>query len=150
MHAGTYSSVLSVKDEAKVTSLVSESCLIDCQLNGQVTSLLLDTGAQVSIIDMEDLKNYQSNTVVRSLQEILDDWDSFRVQLGNTVDIPFTDRVNMIITIAEENNYGSVNVPFLVTTEKLEQPVLGFNAIKVIMDSQKNTEASAKMFSMLF
>ena len=150
MHAGTYSSVLSVKDEAKVTSLVSESCLIDCQLNGQVTSLLLDTGAQVSIIDMEDLKNYQSNTVVRSLQEILDDWDSFRVQLGNTVDIPFTDRVNMIITIAEENNYGSVNVPFLVTTEKLEQPVLGFNAIKVIMDSQKNTEAPVKMFSMLF
>ena len=45
MHAGTYSSVLSVKDEAKVTSIVSESCLIDCQLNGQVTSLLLDTGA---------------------------------------------------------------------------------------------------------
>ena len=56
----------------------------------------------------------------------------------------------MIITIAEENNYGSVNVPFLVTTEKLEQPVLGFNAIKVIMDSQKNTEAPVKMFSMLF
>ena len=104
----------------------------------------------MSIIDMEDLKNYQSNTVVRSLQEILDDWDSFRVQLGNTVDIPFTDWVNMIITIAEENNYGSVNVPFLVTTEKLEQPILGFNAIKVIMDSQKNTEAPAKMFSMLF
>ena len=150
MHAGTCSSVLSVKDEAKVTSLVSESCLIDCQLNGQVTSLLLDTGAQVSIIDMEDLKNYQSNTVVRSLQEILDDWNSFRVQCGNTVDIPFTDRFNMIVTIAEENNYGSVHVPFPVKTEKLEQPILGFNAIKVIMDAQKNTEAPVKMFCMLF
>ena len=44
MPAGTYSSVLSVKDEAKVASLVGESCLIDCQLNGQITSLLLDTG----------------------------------------------------------------------------------------------------------
>ena len=84
MHAGTYSSVLSVRDEAKVTSLVGESCLIDCQLNGQVTSLLLDTGAQMSIIDMEDLKNYHLNTVVRSLEEILGNCDSCRVQWGNT------------------------------------------------------------------
>ena len=99
---------------------------------------------------MEDLKNYQSNTVVRSLQEILDDWNSFCVQWGNTVDIPFTGRVNMIVTIAEENNCGSVHVPFLVKTEKLEQPILGFNAIKVIMDAQKNTEAPVKMFGMLF
>ena len=89
MHAGTYSSVLSVRDEAKVTSLVGESCLIDCQLNGQVTSLLLDTGAQMSVIDMEDLKNYHLNTVVRSLEEILDAFDSFRVQWEDTADIPF-------------------------------------------------------------
>ena len=104
----------------------------------------------MSITDMEDLKNYQSNIVVRSLQEILDDWNSFRVQWGNTVDIPFTGRVNMIVTIAEENNCGSVHVPFLVKTEKLEQPILDFNAIKVIMDAQKNTEGPVKMFGMLF
>ena len=150
LRAGTYSSVLSVKDEAKLASLVAESCLIDCQLNGQVTSLLLDTGAQVSIIDIEDLKNYHSNTVVRSLDEILDDCDSFRVQSGNTADIPFTGWVDMIVTIRKENNCGSEHVPFLVTTEKLQQPILGFNAIKVIMDAQKNTQALVKMFSMLF
>ena len=83
MHAGTYSSVLQVNDEA-----AGESCLTDCQLNSGVTSLLLDTGAQVSIIDMEDLKNYHLNTVVRSLEEILDDCDLFRFQWGNTAYIP--------------------------------------------------------------
>ena len=56
----------------------------------------------------------------------------------------------MIVTIGEENNWGSVHVPFLVTTEKLQQPILGFNAIKVTMDGQKNTEALVKRFSMLF
>ena len=76
MHAGPYISVLSVKEKVKVASLVSQSCLIDRQLKGQVTSLLVDTGYQVSIIDMEDLENYQSNTVVRSLEEILDECDS--------------------------------------------------------------------------
>ena len=34
IHSGTYTSVLSVKDEAKVPSLVSEIYLIGCQLNG--------------------------------------------------------------------------------------------------------------------
>ena len=119
MRAGTYSSVLLVKDEAKVASLVGESCLIDCQLNGQVTSLL-DTGAQVSIIDIEDLKNYHSNSIVRSLDQILEICDSFRVQWGNIADIPFTGRVDMIVTIGEEKNCGSIHVPFLVTTEKLQ------------------------------
>ena len=117
MRAGTYSSVLSVKYEANVASLASESCLIDCQLNGQVTSLL-DTGARVSIIDIEDSKNYHSITVVRSLDEILDDCDSFRVQWGNTADIPFIGWVDMIVTIGEESNCRSVHIPFLVT-EKL-------------------------------
>ena len=37
MRAGTYSTVLSVKERAKVATLVGESCLIDCQLDGQVT-----------------------------------------------------------------------------------------------------------------
>ena len=52
--------------------------------------------------------------------------------------------------VAEQNNCGSVHVSFLVTTEKLQQPILGFNALKVIMDAQKNAYALVKMFSMLF
>ena len=71
----------------------------------------------MSIIDI-DLKKYNSSTFVRSLDEILDDCDSFRVQWGNTADIPFTGWVDMIVTIGEENNCRSVHVPFLVT-EKL-------------------------------
>ena len=37
MRADTYSSVLSVKDRAKVAATAGESCLIDYQLDGQVT-----------------------------------------------------------------------------------------------------------------
>ena len=56
----------------------------------------------------------------------------------------------MIVAIREESNCGSVHVPFLVTTEKLQQPILGFNAIKVIMDAQKNTDELVKVFNTLF
>ena len=50
----------------------------------------------------------------------------------------------MIVTTGNENNCENVHVPFLVTNEKLQQSILGFNAIKVIMDAQKNTEALVK------
>ena len=102
------------------------------------------------MIDMEDLKNYHSNTGVRFLEEILNDCDSFRVQWRNAADTTFIGWVDMIITIGDENNCGSVHVLFLVTTEELKQLILGFNAIKVIMDSQENTEALVKMFSISF
>ena len=65
---------------------------------------------------MEDIRNYHLNRVVRSLEEILDECDSFHVQWGKTVDIPFTGWVDMIIITGEENNCRSVHVPFLVTT----------------------------------
>lgn len=59
----------------------------------------------------------------------------------NTADITFTGWVDVIVNIREKNNCGSVHVLFLVTTEKLKQLILGFNAFNVIMDSQKITEA---------
>ena len=37
---------------------------------------------QVCIIYMEDFENYNSDTVVTSLEQILDDYDSFCVQWG--------------------------------------------------------------------
>ena len=149
MHAGLYSSTLIVTDEAKVAGLLGVSCFIDCQLNSQVTSLWLDTGTQVSTIDVEDFKNYHSDRVVRSSEELLDNCDSFPVQWENTADITFTGWVDVIVNIGEENNCESVHVLFLVTTKKLQLPILGFNAIKIIMDAQKNTDALVTMFSML-
>ena len=52
----------------------------------------------------------------------------------------------MIVAVGEENNCGSVHVPFLLTTEKLQKPILGFNVTKVIMDAQKNTGCTGKDF----
>ena len=42
--------------------------------------------------------------------------DLFRVQWGDTADIPFVGWVGMIVTIGEKNSCASVHVAFLVTT----------------------------------
>ena len=103
----------------------------------------------MSIIAVEDLKNYHSDRAVRSSEGLLDNCDSFPVHWGNTADVTFTGWVDVIVNIREKNNCGSVHVLFLVTTKKLQLPILGFKAVKIIMDAQKNTDALVKMFSML-
>ena len=86
---------------------------------------------------------------MRSSEELLDNCDSFPVQWENTADIIFTGWVDMIVNIGEQNKCGSVHVLFLVTPKKLQLPILGFNAIKIITHAQKNTDALVTRFSML-
>ena len=50
MHVVTYSSTITVEDEATVAGLVGESCLIYCLLHGQATLLLLDTALKCALL----------------------------------------------------------------------------------------------------
>ena len=51
--------------------------------------MLLDTGAQVSIISKSYLTKNYAELIVRPLKETLENDDSFRVQWGNSTQIPF-------------------------------------------------------------
>ena len=48
--SGSYSTNLTPKEKKKVAELIGDNCLIQCRLNQRETSVLLDTGAQASII----------------------------------------------------------------------------------------------------
>ena len=47
---GSYTVNLSTKQKDKVTGLIGEKCLIKVLLNNKLSSVLLDTGAQVSVV----------------------------------------------------------------------------------------------------
>ena len=48
---GSYQTDCSVKDKPKVAKLVGEKCMLQCRLADIVMPVLMDTGAQVSIIE---------------------------------------------------------------------------------------------------
>ena len=48
---GSYQTACSVKDKPKVAKLVGEKCMLQCRLADIVMPVLMDTGAQVSIIE---------------------------------------------------------------------------------------------------
>ena len=75
---------MSQHESEKVVELVGEKCLVKCIANKNPTVMLLDTRVQVSIVSKSYLtKNYLELTV-KSLKEILEHSDSFRVQWGNS------------------------------------------------------------------
>ena len=59
LKAGTYSTTLTVIENRAVAGLVDKRYLLNCYLNNQPSTLLLDSGAQVFIINIEEFgKNF--------------------------------------------------------------------------------------------
>ena len=80
LKAGTYSTALTVNENWAVVSLVGERCHLNRYLNDQPSSLLLDSGAQVSIINIEEFAKNFPDFKIQHISLILDDCDTIRVQ----------------------------------------------------------------------
>ena len=78
------------KQKYKVTGLIGEKCFIKVLLNNKLSSVLLDTGAQISVISDKYMRETFPHVHKYSVNELLDGPDSLRVQWGNQTDMPFS------------------------------------------------------------
>ena len=78
--------------------------------------MLLDTGAQVSIVSKSYLTNNYLELTVKPLKETLENRDSFRVQWGNSTQIPFLGWTSLNVQVGYETNSATLDVPYLVTS----------------------------------
>ena len=63
--------------------------------------MLLDTGAQFSIISKSYLTKNYPELPVKPLKEILENGDSFRVQWGNSTQIPFLGWTSLNVQVGD-------------------------------------------------
>ena len=63
--------------------------MIQCRLKKWEASVLLDTGAQVSIVSEDYMQQNHADAEMKHISHILDEPDSMTVQWGNQADIPF-------------------------------------------------------------
>ena len=134
-----------MKDEPKVAKLVGEKCMLMSRLNDIVIPVLIDKGAQVSTIEKRVLEERFPDNKMKPVEDLLDDGDNLRVQWGNYGDIPFRGFAELSVTLGEHHSLQKLNVPFLVTTERLNQTILGFNAIKMLAQLNDNLELLHEM-----
>ena len=83
----------------------------------QATSVLLDTSAQVSIVSKKFLLENFINAEITAISEILDEYDSLRVQWGNNSKILFAGFTILKLQTGDGTVGSKVDVPFLVATD---------------------------------
>ena len=80
---GSHTVNLSKKEKHKVTGLIGEKCLIKVLLNNKLSSVLLDTGAQVSVISDKYLRQNFLHVDGYPVNELLNQPDYLRVYWRN-------------------------------------------------------------------
>ena len=87
---------------------------------------------------------------MKLLKQILQNDDNFRVQWGNSTQIPFLGWTILNVQLGDETNSGTLDVPYLVTSGEIKYLIHGFNATREIVNINNNTEMLRKIFKNVF
>ena len=134
--SGVYASHITPRQQKRIAKLVGKNCLVKCHLDDKPTEVLWDTGAQVSIVSVDFLKSQLPAVQIRDIEQLLGTDGSISLQAANGTDIPYCGWAEMGVRLTNENE-TEVRVPYLVTKEDIEQPIIGLNVIELIV---RNTE----------
>ncbi len=120
-----------------IIKLIGSKALTQCNLNGLTIRALLDTGAQVSIVDRVWKDKCLPDIEVRSLRDLLGCGKDLEVCAVNGDPIPFDGWTVLTVNLqGNEDPSLSINVPFLVSKMSIERPLLGFNVIEELIQRQ--------------
>ena len=137
-----YVSHITPKQQARVTKLVGRKCTVCCQLNDVETEALWDTGAQVSIIPEYIVNRDFAHIQVREVKEFLGNESQLNLVTANGSTMPYKGWVELNFRLLKANeNYDSITVPFLVTQERIDTPIIGFNVIEELISNQSKDDA---------
>lgn len=101
--------------------------------------MLWDTGAQVSIVSVDFVQRCLGQIAIRQLPELLD--TNLSLTAVNGTQIPYIEWVEgsvMLTPPGSDSNQEELLVPFLVTSEKLGCPILGYNVIEDLVGQYQN------------
>lgn len=111
-----------------------------CLLNGLAVTALVDTGAQVSIIERSWKDKYLPDLDVQPLSELielLEDEMQLDVYAVDGELIPFEGWVVITVNLpGNEDPNLSINVPFLVSPISLEMPLIGFSVVECVIQGK--------------
>ena len=124
--SGHFISHLMPKQRSKLVGLIGSKCTVNCILNGKATEALWDTGAQVSIISGHFLDKTFPYLQVREILELIE--ADLSLTAANGSPIKYTGWVQLDFKLSPEQ--VTLHVPFLVTKEQFDLPVIGFNVIE--------------------
>ena len=141
-----YVSHLTPNQHAKVAKLVGKRCMIQCVMNDVQTEALWDTGSQVSIVSKDWIAKNMPTAEPRQIGELLSD-QGLDLKAANGSEIPYKGWIEVPFKLATSGDKHGMAVPFLISTDSLDHPIVGYNVIEELvkdfgsptLDSQEET-----------
>ena len=141
----TFVGHLTPQQHATVVGLVGKRCTVNGEINGHLVEVLWDTGAQVSIISNEFLRNFPG-VAVKDISELLD--TKLNLTAANGREMPYIGWVELNFRLSSCNH--DLKVPFLVTEQCLDSLLIGFNVIEEIIKGSNGDAALSKVITASF
>lgn len=125
----------------RLAQLIGKRCMVSCALNGAPIQMLLDSGAQVTMVGENWMKKTLPNVPIQPLESLLSD-KPLEISAANGTDVPFEGWADIELQILSKN-YGhvTIQVPILVTQNCLNHPILGSNVIAEIIRANKDNDS---------
>ena len=118
-----------LKLKNRLVQLVGEKPMLRCTLNGKDSEALWDTGAMVCMVDGRWLSSMDPECNILSVESFLE---------GDNLHLCAANNTNVNIEGVAMLKFGlgplEVPVPFLVTNDKLDSPIIGYNLIKHVVE----------------
>ena len=124
-----YNSFYTPKQRNQLVNLIGRKSTVNCFLFDINCKILWDTEANVSVISKSYVRQKFPYLKIRELRKILDNTDNFQEIWGNQRKLPYDGWVKVEVFLNNKSQ-NSVTVHFLVTSENLEYPIFGTNAIE--------------------
>jgi len=127
---------LTPKEKGKVAKFIGKKCIVLCKLNGVEIPVLLDTGAQVSIISLQVLKHCSPETTLNKIEDCLDSGATLELTTANGTVLPYLGWVSINCELKGDNKgSGTISLPMLVTESILDHPIIGYHVLEQLIST---------------
>ena len=142
--ACAFESHLAPKQKQKIASVIGKRCMIDCMIDGQQVRALWDTGSQVALLSRSWItKNLGSEVKIEPLARLLG--RDIEIEGVGGSAIPYEGYIELPF----ELKHKKVIVPFLVTKQCIQDPIIGFNVIAMMSADEDKDVKIATVKAML-
>ena len=120
-------------------------------LQGIQTEGLLDSGSQVSMFDVDFAQEKFPGVEIVAVEDFVkNDQKISNLKITTANQTEMNVEGVMVLDFGTKNNPGLFQVPFLVSSDKMSRPIIGYNAIAHLVRNFSNVvEMSAELASVL-
>ena len=119
----------------RLVKLIGEKPILKCRLGAVESRVLWDTGSMVSVVDRDWVKENAPNAVLHPISDFTGT-DNVEFKAANNSDVSMMGSVIIEFSLGK----NSFPVPFLVSTDKLSLPILGYNVIEHLVGYGEENE----------